>query len=285
MMDFVVRETRAVVDGPMAIIRLGTCGLLDALTPVGTLVVASQGSVLPPLLTPPPPPLCPPRCESCESGTIRVWHGATEKMALVTRDNAQGATVVFEAFRAWRNGGVSSSPPTRCLCGGSRTPSRRRRSSAPTPAHPHTASAAPCVRPRCCRAGCCAASRRRRRPRTRPWRRASTRARTPSTRRRSARPSLAVAWHTVADRHVEGLAHGASENTALQLVSGGCSGQRACKHALLGAPRLARLLHSHLCIDSHSHHSHSLSQARVGNDFDDRNDHLLTALKAQYPQV
>jgi uridine phosphorylase len=45
MMDFVVRETRAVVDGSMAIIRLGTCGLLDATTPVGTLVVASQGSV------------------------------------------------------------------------------------------------------------------------------------------------------------------------------------------------------------------------------------------------
>ena len=70
MMDFVVRETRAVVDGPMAIIRLGTCGLLDALTPVGTLVVASQGSVLPPLLTPPPPPLsAPPDLDDDDDGS------------------------------------------------------------------------------------------------------------------------------------------------------------------------------------------------------------------------
>lgn len=45
MMDFVVRECRAVVDGQMAICRLGTCGLLDASLPVGTVVVASPGSV------------------------------------------------------------------------------------------------------------------------------------------------------------------------------------------------------------------------------------------------
>jgi uridine phosphorylase len=45
MMDFVVRECRAVVEGQMAVCRLGTCGLLDAALPVGTVVVASPGSV------------------------------------------------------------------------------------------------------------------------------------------------------------------------------------------------------------------------------------------------
>jgi uridine phosphorylase len=47
MMDFFVREVRTVVDGPMAIIRFGTCG---GLCPVnakeGTVVVASKGSML-----------------------------------------------------------------------------------------------------------------------------------------------------------------------------------------------------------------------------------------------
>jgi uridine phosphorylase len=47
MMDFFVREVRTVVDGPMAIIRFGTCG---GLCPVnakdGTIVVASKGSML-----------------------------------------------------------------------------------------------------------------------------------------------------------------------------------------------------------------------------------------------
>lgn len=45
MMDFVVRETRAVVDGPMAMLRYGTCGGVRD-TPVGTVVVASDGTVL-----------------------------------------------------------------------------------------------------------------------------------------------------------------------------------------------------------------------------------------------
>lgn len=45
MMDFVVRESRAIVDGDMAIIRLGSCGgLLEA--PTGSFVVASEGAVL-----------------------------------------------------------------------------------------------------------------------------------------------------------------------------------------------------------------------------------------------
>lgn len=45
MMDFVVRETRAIVEGQMAFMRLGTCGLIDATSPVGTVSVASKGSV------------------------------------------------------------------------------------------------------------------------------------------------------------------------------------------------------------------------------------------------
>jgi len=45
MMDFVVREARAVVEGDMAFIRLGTCGLVDECLPVGTIVAATKGSV------------------------------------------------------------------------------------------------------------------------------------------------------------------------------------------------------------------------------------------------
>jgi hypothetical protein len=44
MMDFFVRELRAVVPGPMAIIRLGTCGGLSSDTPAGSVVIASGGS-------------------------------------------------------------------------------------------------------------------------------------------------------------------------------------------------------------------------------------------------
>lgn len=44
MMDFFVRETRAVVQGPMAIIRFGTCGGLADSTKPGTIGVASQGA-------------------------------------------------------------------------------------------------------------------------------------------------------------------------------------------------------------------------------------------------
>ena len=44
MMDFFVREARAVVDGPMAIVRFGTCGGIVETAPEGTIVVASGGS-------------------------------------------------------------------------------------------------------------------------------------------------------------------------------------------------------------------------------------------------
>ena len=46
MMDFFVRETRQIVDGPMLIVRYGTCGLLQPCVPAGRVVVASVGSVL-----------------------------------------------------------------------------------------------------------------------------------------------------------------------------------------------------------------------------------------------
>jgi len=46
MMDFLVRESRAVVDGTMAILRLGTCGTPKADINVGTLTIASGGSIL-----------------------------------------------------------------------------------------------------------------------------------------------------------------------------------------------------------------------------------------------
>ena len=44
-MDFVVRECRAVVKGPMAIIRFGTCGALHHSLEPGSLCIASPGSV------------------------------------------------------------------------------------------------------------------------------------------------------------------------------------------------------------------------------------------------
>lgn len=44
MMDFFVREIRAIVDGPMAIIRYGTCGGLGPEALPGTVVCATGGS-------------------------------------------------------------------------------------------------------------------------------------------------------------------------------------------------------------------------------------------------
>lgn len=45
-MDFAVRESLAVVEGAtMAIIRLGTCGVIQSPGKVGSLQVASKGAV------------------------------------------------------------------------------------------------------------------------------------------------------------------------------------------------------------------------------------------------
>lgn len=44
MMDFFVREARAVIDGPMAVVRFGTCGGLVEAASEGTVVVATGGS-------------------------------------------------------------------------------------------------------------------------------------------------------------------------------------------------------------------------------------------------
>jgi len=46
MMDFLVRETRAVTEGDMAIIRLGTCGGLQDDNPIGTVSVAKSSRAL-----------------------------------------------------------------------------------------------------------------------------------------------------------------------------------------------------------------------------------------------
>ena len=45
-MDFVVRETRNVVKGPMAIVRFGTCGGLQRAYGTGCVVVADPGSIM-----------------------------------------------------------------------------------------------------------------------------------------------------------------------------------------------------------------------------------------------
>lgn len=44
-MDFLVREVRAVTTGPLRIIRLGSCAGLRPDLPVGTVAVASEGSI------------------------------------------------------------------------------------------------------------------------------------------------------------------------------------------------------------------------------------------------
>ncbi|KAG2764111.1 hypothetical protein PC129_g4374 [Phytophthora cactorum] len=45
-MDFVVRETRAIVEGPMIIIRFGTCGAVRKEIAPGSVVVSGNGSVM-----------------------------------------------------------------------------------------------------------------------------------------------------------------------------------------------------------------------------------------------
>lgn len=41
-MDFVVRESRAVVAGQMAIVRLGTCGAIQPPAGLGNLIIAQS---------------------------------------------------------------------------------------------------------------------------------------------------------------------------------------------------------------------------------------------------
>jgi uridine phosphorylase len=45
MMDFFVREARAVIDGPMVVVRFGTCGSLIKELPIGGIAVHSKGAV------------------------------------------------------------------------------------------------------------------------------------------------------------------------------------------------------------------------------------------------
>lgn len=44
-MDFVIRECQAVVEGPLAMIRLGTCGAVQPPAHLGSFLVASEGSI------------------------------------------------------------------------------------------------------------------------------------------------------------------------------------------------------------------------------------------------
>ena len=44
-MDFVIRECQAVVQGPLAMIRLGTCGAIQPPAHLGNFLVASEGSI------------------------------------------------------------------------------------------------------------------------------------------------------------------------------------------------------------------------------------------------
>jgi len=46
MMDFLVRESRAIIDGTLVIIRLGTCGTISSSIKIGSMAVASKGSIM-----------------------------------------------------------------------------------------------------------------------------------------------------------------------------------------------------------------------------------------------
>ena len=44
-MDFVIRECQAIVEGSMAMVRLGTCGAVQPPASLGSFLVASEGSI------------------------------------------------------------------------------------------------------------------------------------------------------------------------------------------------------------------------------------------------
>ena len=50
-MDFIVRETRGVVEGPMAIVRFGSCGIVQRATAPGSICVATGESTITPTRT------------------------------------------------------------------------------------------------------------------------------------------------------------------------------------------------------------------------------------------
>lgn len=45
-MDFFVREAREIIQGPMAIIRFGTCGSLDPLDNIGDFIVTEKACLV-----------------------------------------------------------------------------------------------------------------------------------------------------------------------------------------------------------------------------------------------
>ncbi len=69
-MDFVIRECQAVVNGPLAIIRLGTCGALQPPAHLGCFLVASEGSVCVRCVT------CPVADKLLLCGTSSSWRSA-----------------------------------------------------------------------------------------------------------------------------------------------------------------------------------------------------------------
>lgn len=69
-MDFVIRECQAVVDGPLAIIRLGTCGALQPPARLGCFLVASEGSVCVRCVT------CPVEHKQLLCSTPTLWRSA-----------------------------------------------------------------------------------------------------------------------------------------------------------------------------------------------------------------
>lgn len=46
MMDFFVREAREIIQGPMVIIRFGTCGSLDPLDNIGDFIVTEKACLV-----------------------------------------------------------------------------------------------------------------------------------------------------------------------------------------------------------------------------------------------
>lgn len=81
-MDFLVREVRAVTSGPLRIIRLGSCAGLRPDLPVGTVAVASEGSLFisqnPDAWAAPKPDEGPSSSSSSSPREPYVFHGVAE---------------------------------------------------------------------------------------------------------------------------------------------------------------------------------------------------------------
>jgi uridine phosphorylase len=99
MMDFFVRETRAVVKGPMAMIRYGTCGGLTLEASAGSVVVANAGSGY---VYRDPDAFC--ACYTGELGENCSVSGSGYRSSQVAPADAQLSALLLGELRAYAEG-------------------------------------------------------------------------------------------------------------------------------------------------------------------------------------